>query len=190
MVHHSPPSVKGGTGSVAAIQGHPVHPMLVPLVIGSFVTATGADIGFVLSHDPFWARSVTWLLLATLGAGTLAVIPGLIDLCSIPSARSLPAAQMHAIGNGLFLIVTALNYASRQPDPAAHHAITGLAWSLIGLGILGLSGWLGGELTYKHGIGVAKSIATDPPTGPSQDAVITNHLTEKFWRKLTPPLWR
>ncbi len=184
MTDHSiPPTATSGTGSVAAINGHPIHPMLVPLVIGTYVAATGADIAFALSKDGFWARSTEWLLLATLGAATLAVIPGLIDLLSIPRARNLPAARMHALGNALFLIVASFNFAWRQPDPAAQHGITGLLLSLVGLGLLGVSGWLGGQLAYKHGIGVAKVIEANG-SGPSlPNQVASASLTKKFWRK-------
>ncbi len=174
-----------GTGSVAAIKGHPVHPMLVPIVIGTYVAAVGAHIGFALTRDAFWARSLEWLLLASLGAGALAVIPGLIDLCSIPRARALSAARMHALGNSLFLIVTALDYAWWQPEPAAHHGMGGLILSLVGLGILGVSGWLVGELTYKHGIGVVTTLMM-PSTNAMSENVNSNRLTEKFWQRNTP----
>ena len=143
------------TSSHAAVGGHPVHPMLVPIAIGMYVAAVCADVGFARSGDPFWARGASWLLLAALLAGLTAAIPGIIDLLSIDEARALPAAWMHAGGNGLFLVVTALNYAERQPDPAATGS-GGILLSFTGLLLLGVSGWFGGEMTYRHGIGVVE----------------------------------
>ena len=142
----------GSTSSYAALFGHPLHPLLVPVVIGMYVAATLADIGFNRTSDPFWARSASWLLLGSVLAGLIAALPGLIDLLSIERARELSISWYHAAGNGLFLTVAAVNYAERQSDlqtvSSNQMLLTGT-----GLVLLAISGWLGGEMTFRHRIG-------------------------------------
>lgn len=140
------------TSSFAALFGHPLHPLLVPVVIGMYVAATIADIAFDRTSDPFWARSASWLLLGTVVAGLIAALPGIIDLLSIERARRLSISWLHAGGNGLFLMVAAVNYAERQADL---QTVSSNQMLLTGTGfvLMAISGWLGGEMTFRHRIG-------------------------------------
>ena len=147
-----------GTGSVASIKGHPLHPMLVPFVIGLYFAATLADLWFAASGDPFWGRGASLLLLGTIWAGLVAALPGIVDAMFLGRARRLSITWMHAAANGLFLVVTTLNYVMRQPDPTATHGGAALTLTIAGFALLGFSGWLGGEMSYRHGIGVSPAI--------------------------------
>jgi uncharacterized membrane protein len=149
-----------GAGSVAAIAGHPLHPLVVPLVIGLYTAAVIADVAFVRSGDAFFARGAGMLLLGTLMAGALAVLPGLIDLLAIPRARRLPAAWVHGVGNLVFLVLVGWNYAHRQSEPLPVDAQMSFNLSLLGLAVLLVTGWLGGELSFRHGVGVSPEVGT------------------------------
>ena len=142
--------------SRAAINGHPVHPMIVPFPIAFLVGALFADVALLASADPFWARAGQWLLGAGLVTGVAAAVFGVIDFVSVERARSLAAGWMHFIGNAAALLLAGWNFATRLGDAAAAVAPGGIILSLATTFILVVTGWLGGELAYRHRIGVMR----------------------------------
>jgi uncharacterized membrane protein len=158
---------RAGTGSVAAIKGHPLHPMLVPVVIGAFIAAVIADLMYFAQPDPFWAQVAAWLLLLTLVAGIVAAVPGLIDLVFVRRARALPVAWAHGMGNVVFISLTAVNYFMRVPESGAavDSGMRELGVSLISLLLIAITGWLGGEMSYRHGIGVSRRVGAHQGSG-------------------------
>jgi uncharacterized membrane protein len=158
-----PVRYRNGAGSYAAFRGHPVHPMLVPLVVGTFVAALLADIAFASSHEPFFARAAAWLLLLSLVFGCIAAIPGMIDFTSVDRVRQLPIARAHAIGNSAFLVVVAIDYAQRYHD-LSRVPSGGLVLTVLALILLVGSGWLGGAMVYRHGVGVSPGVGLGDET--------------------------
>lgn len=140
--------------SFVAIQGHPLHPMLVPLPIGALVFLLACDVGYWSTGDLFWAQASLWLV----GAGVItAVIAGVVgagDFMSIRRAQRLRAGKIHAIGNSVVLVLAMVNWYLRTGDPAAAVLPWGLLLSLVCVALLGVTGWMGGELSYRHRIGV------------------------------------
>ncbi|HEY1385299.1 MAG TPA: DUF2231 domain-containing protein [Dongiaceae bacterium] len=142
--------------STAAIAGHPLHPMLVPFPIAFLVATLVVDIVFNATHDPFWGRAAFWLLAAGIVMAAIAAVLGLIDFLTIRRVRSLPIAWVHFLGNGLAVLLAIWNIALRWSDPAAGPTGLAIALSVIVVAILLVTGWLGGELAYRHRIGVMK----------------------------------
>jgi uncharacterized membrane protein len=68
--------------------------------------------------------------------------------------RKLSIAWFHFIGNGVALVLTFVNISIRAPDPEAEVSAAALAVSAIVTGVLVVTGWLGGEMSYRHRIGV------------------------------------
>jgi uncharacterized membrane protein len=138
--------------STAAIAGHPLHPSVVPVPIGMLVAATLSDVAFTMTRDPFFARGSRWLLRGAAVSGAVAGTLGAIDFSTIRAARQ-PIGIAHAAGNatilGLTLASLALRRESRTEVPPAAMAI-----SLAASGLLALTGWLGGELSYRKRVGV------------------------------------
>lgn len=145
---------QSGITSTVNVAGHPVHPMLVPFPITFLVSALLADIAYWGSLEEFWARASLWLIAAGLASGLLAGLVGAIDYFTIERARTHKAGRRHAAGNIAAVVLAAINLAIRWGDPAAPILWTGLILSLITAGILGVTGWYGGELTFRHKIGV------------------------------------
>src|SRR5437868_7296682 len=85
--------------SVAAIGGHPLHPIVVPLPIGSFVGAFVCDLAFAQTHDPFWARGARLLTGAGIVTGILAGSLGAMDFTGRQEVRRHTGAWAHAAGN-------------------------------------------------------------------------------------------
>lgn len=150
MAEQIPDAVK----STASIAGHPIHPMLVPLPIGFLVGALLSDIGYVTTTNPFWPEASRWLLLGGIVFGALAAVFGLIDFLTIPYVRSRTAAWVHFIGNATVIVLSLINLISRPSELQSGVPTSGLVLSLIVVVILLVTGWLGGELSYRYRIGV------------------------------------
>jgi uncharacterized membrane protein len=142
-----------GVRSTAAINGHPLHPMVVPFPIAALVGVLISDIVYAATADPFWATASFWLLGFGIVMGLLAGLLGFIDFSTLPPARSR-TGWMHMIGNLLAVVISAANLWLRMADAAAAIVPTGLILSIVVGGILVITGWLGGELSYRHKIGV------------------------------------
>ena len=141
--------------STAAIGGHPIHPLLVPFPIAFLVGAFLTDLVFWQSADPFWARGSEWLLGAGIVMGALAAIAGLTDFLTISRARSLTAGWVHFLGNAAALLIALWNLLRRTGgDPGAAVVPNGIILSAIVVAIFLVTGWLGGELVFRHRIGV------------------------------------
>ena len=143
-----------GIPSTAAIAGHPLHPLLVTLPIGFLIGAFLSDIAFYYTGDGFWARASAWLIGAGLVTGILAAIAGLIDFLGSERIRSLTIAWFHFGGNGIAMVLTAVNLYFRSESDMI--AVTGgqLLLSILVVVIFAVTGWLGGELVFRHGAGV------------------------------------
>jgi uncharacterized membrane protein len=149
-----------GIPATAAIAGHPLHPLLVTLPIGFLIAAFLSDIAFYYTGDGFWARASAWLIGAGLATGLLAAVAGLVDFLGSERIRSLTIVWYHFAGNAIAMVLTALNlYFRMQSDMTA---VTGgqLLLSVLVVLIFAVTGWLGGELVFRHGAGV---IGDDSP---------------------------
>lgn len=152
--------------STAAILGHPVHPMIVPIPIGALSLALATDLLAQRSTDSRWPKASRFLL-AAYALGAVAAAPsGTVDFLTIRRARELPEAWLHAGGNLAVLGLTAANLALRRGDDRRVSRL-GLGMTAAGAGLMAVTGWLGGELTFRHRIGVAPqeaklSAANDP----------------------------
>lgn len=142
--------------STATIAKHPIHPMLIPIPITSLLGALATDIAFWWTDDAFWARAALWLTGIGVLSGLVAAIPGLIDFVTIRRVREHSIAWGHMIGNVAVMILAATSWFLRLGDAAAAVIPWGLTISLINALILTVTGWLGGELSYRHRVGVMR----------------------------------
>lgn len=141
--------------SRARILGHPIHPMLVPFPITCFIGAFVTDIAYWRTADMQWANFSVWLITAGLITGALAAIAGLTDFFSSRRIRALRAAWFHGAGNGLALILSLFNVFVHSRDAYTSVVPTGLILSGLVALILIMTGWLGGELVFRHRVAVA-----------------------------------
>ncbi len=136
----------------ASVARHPIHAMLVPLPIGLWVFSFVADLVFLVGWGGTAWKEVAWY---TLGAGIvgaiLAAVAGLIDFFSITDRRVGRVALFHLVCNSLSLVVFAVSFILRYRDPLGGWPVV---VSVIALALVGVGGWLGGELVYVHGVGV------------------------------------
>lgn len=144
--------------SPASIGGHPVHPMIIPFPIALWVFSVVADIIFLWRGNPVWWNYVAFysLLGGCLGAA-VAAVPGFIDWLSIKDPAVVPAANWHARLNVIALIIFLASFYLRTTSGSrwvsGSYTIP-FAISIVGIILITISGWLGGELVFRHAVAV------------------------------------
>ena len=139
--------------STATIGGHPIHPMLIPFPIVCFIGALVTDIVFLNNQDPGWATASRWLLGVGIVMAALAAVAGLTDFMGDERIRRLGDAVKHMLANVTAVVLEIVNFVLRLNGDAAVGKI-GVWLSDIVFLILLYSGWKGGDLVFRHGIGV------------------------------------
>jgi uncharacterized membrane protein len=143
----------GHPQSTAKIADHPIHPMLIPFPIVCFVGAFVTDIVYAENSDPGWARASMWLLGVGLVMAALAAVAGLTDYLGDERVRRLNDALKHMLANVTAVVVELVNLVLRLNNPGFADS-TGVYLSGVVVLILLYSGWKGGDLVYRHGVGV------------------------------------
>jgi uncharacterized membrane protein len=143
----------GGPRSTAKIGGHPIHPMLIPFPIVCFIGTLVTDIGYSRNHDAGWATASHWLLAVGLIMAALAAVAGLTDYLGDERIRRLGDALKHMLANATAVVLELVNLILRLGHDE-FIASTGIYISVVVVLILVYSGWKGGDLVFRHGIGV------------------------------------
>lgn len=143
-----------GIPSTVAIAGHPFHPLIVTFPIAFLTGALGTDVGYWLTGDAFWARASFWLIGAGIVTGLLAAATGMMDFLKIDRVREHQAGWAHMVGNVAVLTLSLVNFALRWGNQTGAILPTGLVISLFVATLIGITGWYGAELIYRHKIAV------------------------------------
>jgi uncharacterized membrane protein len=138
--------------STAKVGGHPIHPMLVQFPIVCFIGVLVTDIVFINNQNPGWATASRYLLVIGLVMAALAALAGLTDFLGDKRIQMGDAIK-HAVANVTAVVLELVNLILRlhTNDPIPR---IGIILSALTVLILLYSGWKGGELVYRHGIGV------------------------------------
>lgn len=144
--------------SPASIGGHPVHPMIIPFPIALWVFSLVADVIYLWRGNPVWKDYVAfYALLGGIIGAAVAAVPGLIDWMSLTDKAVVKIANWHARLNVIALLVFAGSFYLRTTSGSSlvsgSHTIP-LALSVLGVILISISGYLGGELVFKHGVAV------------------------------------
>jgi nitrite reductase/ring-hydroxylating ferredoxin subunit/uncharacterized membrane protein len=151
--------------------GHPLHPALVTVPIGAF---TGAVVLDLTGREQSAARTLV-------GLGLLSSVPtalaGLSDWSDTRGAERR-VGFTHLTLNVTGLGIIAASWFSRRKHPGTGVFDTHGPWlTLTGFGVLGVSAWLGGHLSYAMGVGVDTTAFQRPPKEWT-DAVAEDQLVE------------
>jgi uncharacterized membrane protein len=139
----------------AKLFGHPVHQMLIVLPLGLLTGAVIFDVVTLLSSRTQWAMISFWLIAAGVLSGLLAAVFGLIDFLKIPGGtRAKRIGTLHGIGNVVVVALFAVSWLLRRGEPDLEPTTVAMALSFVGAGLSMLTGWLGGELVDRLGVGV------------------------------------
>jgi uncharacterized membrane protein len=140
--------------SKAKLLGHPIHQMLIVFPLGLLVTAVIFDIIYLVNDNGAWSDRAYYMIAAGIVGGLLAAVFGLIDWLGIPGGtRAKSIGLLHGVGNVVVVALFAISWLLRRGDTADPGALA-LALSFIGVAIGAVTGWLGGELVDRLGVGV------------------------------------
>lgn len=142
----------GHPRSTAKIADHPIHPMLVSFPIVSFIFVLILDVVYSRG-EPGVAEASTWVLGFGLVTAALAAVAGLTDYLGDERIRRLGDALKHMLANVTAVVLELVNFVLRLGNPDFISS-TGVYISAIVVLILLYSGWKGGNLFYRHGVGV------------------------------------
>lgn len=140
--------------------GHPLHPTLVHLPMGLWTAVLVFDVLTVLGvgGNPLVITAYYALLVGFIVA-LLAIFAGLADWWDI--GRDKPAWKLglyHMLINILVTILAGANLTLRGDEAleATATPTTPLLLSLLMVGLLAVSGYLGGRMTFAYGTSVAR----------------------------------
>ena len=163
--------------SRASVAKHPVHPMLVVFPIGLWTFSLMCDVAFATGWGgPVWNDMAFYTMAGGVVGALLAAVPGFIDYRALKVVER--PAQVGAVLPAVPGFIDYLALKGRIPSIALTHMLVNLAivglygvnlflrarstpgavapvvLSALSVVLLGISGWLGGELVYVHGIAV------------------------------------
>jgi uncharacterized membrane protein len=136
----------------ASFAKHPIHPMLVPLPIGLWIFSLVCDLIRFMDGDAIWSTVALYALAGGIIGAVMAALPGLIDLLTMSASKAKQIGIWHMAINLTLVVMYLLNFFwRRNAEPGA---MGPLALSIVAVLLLGVSGWLGGEMVYVHGVAV------------------------------------
>ncbi|HZU19660.1 MAG TPA: DUF2231 domain-containing protein [Gaiellaceae bacterium] len=149
---------------VRGLPGHPLHPPLTDATIGAYTFATVAAILSEAGVAEHGFAQAWWLgLVVALVSTVLTAAAGLLDWLTITWGSELwKTATAHALANvtaGVLFLLAAVfghgGYVDRSVTTG------GFVLTLLGFVVLAVGGWLGGAITYVHGMRVL-SLVDEP----------------------------
>jgi nitrite reductase/ring-hydroxylating ferredoxin subunit len=122
--------------------GHPLHPVLVQVPVGAFASAG------VLDLLPGHERSADVLVATGVATAVPAAVSGLADWSEMHEQQQR-VGVVHAATNVVALALYGASLAARAGGARRR----GRALGYLGLGAIGVSGFLGGHLAYRQAAG-------------------------------------
>lgn len=142
--------------SKASISGHPIHPMLIPFPLALWTTSFVVDVLFYFLRHPTLLVIAKFMLAAGCIGAIAATVPGIVDWLAIKDGDAKKVANWHARLNIAALVVFAISFFLRlgsYSDLVGRKLTIPFLLSLVGVILIAISGWLGGELAFRYGIG-------------------------------------
>ena len=147
--------------------GHPVHPMLIVFPLGLFITALVFDVIYLVTRNPRWGDISFWMISAGLIGGAAAAFVGWLDYLAIPgNTRARRVGFWHGFGNAIVLLLFLMSWFVRVIAPATPGPFA-VGLSVVGVALGAVTGWLGGELVDRLGVGVDDGAHLDAPNSLS-----------------------
>jgi uncharacterized membrane protein len=144
--------------------GHPIHQQLIVFPLGLLGMAVIFDLISFWTKQPIWTQVAFYMIGAGILTGLLAAVFGLVDWLAIPSnTRAKRVGMIHGVGNVVVVLLFACSFYFRWQDPTLVPTV-GYIGSFLGFCIALFTGWLGGELVDRLGVGVDDGANLDAPS--------------------------
>ncbi|MER7822631.1 DUF2231 domain-containing protein [Streptomyces sp. NPDC096097] len=122
--------------------GHPVHPVLVQVPIGCWLSAS------VLDVVPGTQHASTTLTAVGLAGVAPAAVAGWVDWADLPPEQAR-VGLAHAASNAAAVVCYATSLTARLRGRSAK----GRLWALAGMTAVAVTGALGGHMAYRQAVG-------------------------------------
>lgn len=150
--------------SRAKLLGHPIHQMLVVFPLGLLAMAVIFDAIGLFIGNSYWSEIAFWMIAAGIVTGLIAAPFGAIDWAAIPSGtRAKRIGALHGIGNVIVILLFAASWWLRLGAPSTPVDLA-LMLSFAGAALALGTGWLGGELVDRLGVGVDEGAHVNAPS--------------------------
>lgn len=148
----------------ARLFGHSIHQMLIVFPLGLLATSLVFDIVHLATGSPRFADISFFMIISGIVGGLLAAVFGLVDWLSIPKGtRAKRIGALHGIGNVIVTGLFAVSWLLRYDVPTSPGTLA-IVLSVAGVGLALVTGWLGGELVDRLGVGVDDDAHLDAPS--------------------------
>ncbi len=163
--------------SRAKLFGHAIHPVMIVFPLGLLATGVVFDVIFLIWGNPTMATVAHYMIAAGIIGGILAAPPGWVDWFAIPSGtRAKSVGLIHGIGNNIVLLLFIGSWWLRRDAPERPEMIASIL-SFAGAGLALITGWLGGELVERLGVGVDDGAHLDAPNSLTNKSATDQNTT-------------
>lgn len=154
--------------SKVKLLGHPIHPILIVFPLGLLAMALLFDLLRIVLGNAELATASYWMIIAGVVMGLVAAVFGFIDWLALPGGtRAKSIGLMHGGGNVVVVVLFLLAWLMRGNEPGHVATTTALILELVGGLIATGTGWLGGELVDRLGVGVDDGANLNAPNSLS-----------------------
>ena len=154
--------------SRAKLLGHATHPMLIVFPLGLLAMAVVFDLLYLASLYAPLASVAYWNITMGIVTGLLAAVFGSWDWAHIPGGtRAKRVGLWHGVGNVVVVALFAVAWVLRRGDPLHLPVTPALVLQLVAAVLALVTGWLGGELVERLGVGVDPGAHLDAPSSLS-----------------------
>ncbi len=148
--------------SRAAIAGHPLLPIFVTIPIGLWSFAPVCDVIYFLGWgDASWKTAAFYCIGGGLLGAIPAIITGLVDFPIVQGEAARLIAKFHLVFNSFDSIMFLASFGLRFEEFKTVFGLIPVILSFVGAILLGISGWLGGELVSRFGVSVDRENQRD-----------------------------
>lgn len=141
--------------------------MIVTVAIGAFVSAFVFDVAALVTGSQMWFVMSFWTLLIGVCAGIVSALTGVYDYLTLRmSGQARQTATIHLVLNVMLMTLFIISLILKAEYAAAGlmivpagRVLSTFILDLIAVTLLLVSGWYGGEIVYRHGVGVLEEAA-------------------------------
>ena len=148
--------------------GHPIHQMLIVFPLGLLTTAVVFDIVELVTDRSGFAMAAAYMIAAGVVGGLVAAVFGIVDWLAIPpGTRARRIGTLHGVGNVVVVLLFAVSFLVRTNAGDWTPNALALVLGFVGVAVAGVTGWLGGELVDRLGVGVDEGANVNAPSSLS-----------------------
>ena len=160
--------------------GHPIHPVLVMFPFGLLATSLIFDVIHMISGNPSLPTASFYMIAAGVIGGLIAALFGFIDWLALPNnSRAKYIGGWHGIGNVVVVVLFAASWLLRRDNLNFIPDSLAVILSFAGAGLALITGWIGGELIYRLGVGVDPGANVNAPSSLSTNTPAASNVNVK-----------